>query len=117
LIIIKLHITKRDDLEDCSQRHRFCFAVIDLDISEKYPSNYVCILPVNIGKSKNQNIYEKIFGEKSTQQAMVLLGDALKVIGDSEIKREIERRTKYPCPKILTLLNAAVVETCFYLGV
>ena len=103
--MIKLHITKRDDLEDYSQKDRFCFAVIDLDISEKYPSNYVGTLPVNIGKNKNQNIYEKIFGEKSAQRAMVLLADALKVIGDSEIKREIERRIKLLAPKSINLIK------------
>jgi len=115
--MIKRHITKRDYLEDYSQRHRFCSAVIDLDISEKYPSNYVYILPVNIGKSKNQNIYEKIFGEKSTQQAMILLADALKVIGDPEIKREIEQRIKLLAPKNINLIKCCICGNLFLPGV
>jgi hypothetical protein len=102
---LKLHIIKRDDLEDYSQRHRFCFAVIDLSKSESYPSNYVCMLPVNIGKSNDQNIYGKIFGEKSTEQAKGLLADALKVVEDSEIKREVERRIKLLDPKKVTQIK------------
>jgi hypothetical protein len=65
----------------------------------------VCTLSVNTGKSKNQNIYEKIFGGKNTEQAIVLLNDALKGIEDSEIKSEIERRIKLLGPKNVSLIK------------
>jgi hypothetical protein len=96
---LKLHIIKRDDLEDYSQRHRFCFAVVDLSKSKSYPSNYVCMLPVQIKKSKNENIFQKLFGEKSVEQAKFLLNDALKNVDDSEIKFEIEHRLKLLDPQ------------------
>lgn len=59
----------------------------------------MCMLPVHIGKSKNKNIYEEIFVEKSTEQAKVLLADALKEVKDSEIRAEIDRRIKLLEPK------------------
>jgi hypothetical protein len=63
------------------------------------------MLPVNIGKSNDQNIYGNIFGEKSTEQAKGLLADALKVVEDSEIKREVERRIKLLEPKKVTQIK------------
>lgn len=91
---LKLHVIKREDLEDFSQRHRFCFSVIDLTKSKSYPLNYVCMLPVYIRKSKNENIFQKLFGDKSIEQAKILLIDALKNVDDSEVRVELERRLK-----------------------
>lgn len=104
---LKLHIIKRDDLKDYSQRQHFCIAVIDLSKSESYPLNYVCTFPALIGKSKNLNIYEKFFGEKSIEQAKVLLTDALGEVWDSEIKGELERRLKLLEPK-----NVSQIKCC-----
>jgi hypothetical protein len=91
---LELHITKRGNLEDYSNWHRFCFAVIDLSKSEGYPSNFVCVLPVQIRENKNASAFEKLFGEKSVEQAKILLTAALKSADDSEIRVEIERRVK-----------------------
>lgn len=96
---LKLHIIKRDDVEDYSQRNRFCFAVIDLSKSKSYPSNYVCVLPLQPRKSNNENSFEKVFGEKSVEQAKMLLTGALKTVDDSEVRVEIERRLKLLEPK------------------
>jgi hypothetical protein len=96
---LKLHIIKRDDLEDYSKRHRFCFAVIDLNKSASYPLNYLCMFPAHIGVGGNRSNYEKIFGEKSLEQAEVLLNNALNEVEDFEIKVELERRLKLLEPK------------------
>lgn len=58
---LKLHIIKRDNLEDYSNWHRFCFAVIDLSKSENYPSNFVCVLPVQIRENKSANNSANVF--------------------------------------------------------
>ena len=100
---LKLHIIKRDDLEDYSTRHRFCLAVIDLSKSKSYPLNYVCMLPVEIRKSKNENIFQKLFGEKSVGHAKILLTDVLKNVDDSEVKVELERRLKLLEPKAIEI--------------
>jgi hypothetical protein len=91
---LELHIIKRDNLEDYSNWHSFCFAVIDLSRSESYPSNFVCVLPVQIRENKNASDFENLFGEKAVEQAKVLLTAALKSADDSEIRVEIERRLK-----------------------
>ena len=85
---------KRDDLNNYSARHRFCFAVIDLNKSEDYPLNFVCLLPVQIRKNKDASAFEKLFGEKGVEQAKILLTEALKGAEDSQIRVEIERRLK-----------------------
>ena len=96
---LKLHIIKRDNIEDYSKRHRFCFSVIDLDKSKSYPLNYICILPSQANKIENANTFVKLFGEKSNEQAKILLTDALNEVDDSEIKAELERRLKLLEPK------------------
>jgi hypothetical protein len=97
---LKLHIIKREDLEDYSLRHRFCFSVIDVSKSKSYPSNYVCMLPAQIRKNKNENIFQKLFGDKSIEQAKILLTDALKTVDDSEVRVELERRLKLLEPEM-----------------
>jgi hypothetical protein len=91
---LKLHIIKREDVADYSKRHRFCFAVIDLRKSKSYPSNFVCMLPMQLRTSKNENGFGRVFGENSVEQAKALLTAALKTVDDSEVRVEIERRLK-----------------------
>ena len=51
------------------------------------------MLPVQIKKSKNENIFQKLF-RKSVEQAKLLLIDALKNVDDSQVRSEIEHRLK-----------------------
>ena len=95
----KLHIIKREDIFDYSSRNRFCFAVVDLRKSKTYPSNFVCMLPMEVRKNKNENGFGRFFGENSVEQAKLLLTDALKTVDDSEVRVEIERRLKLLEPK------------------
>jgi hypothetical protein len=55
------------------------FAVIDLDRSEKYPQNFVSLLPKNINSAaKPANVFEGLFGNESIKIAKRLLEKALK---------------------------------------
>jgi formylmethanofuran dehydrogenase subunit E len=95
---LKLHIIKGDDLDDYSSRNRFSFAVIDLLKSKNYPSNFVCLLPERIRKDKAATVFEKLFREKSFEQAVNLLTEMLKSAEDSEVRVEIQRRLKLLSP-------------------
>src|SRR3989337_3379414 len=90
---LSLLVCRIEAEEDYSVTKRFRFAVVDLDKSNSYPSNFVCMLPTHINdKGKNPNIFFQVFGERSVEQARALLGKALETEDDSEVKTEIERR-------------------------
>ena len=74
---------------------RFRFAVVDLDKSKSYPSNFVCMLPTQIsGKTRMESIFMQVFGDKSLKQARTLLAEGLKAEEEPEVKAEIEKRLK-----------------------
>lgn len=92
---ISLHILKHDNLKDYSSGKRIRFAVVDSERASKYPSNFVCMLPLRVSTDgKAPSVFVKLFGEKSLETAKKLLHEALKKEQDSEIKVEIERRIK-----------------------
>ena len=72
------------------------FAVVDSEKSQSYHSNFVCMLPMKIGEG---SAFVKLFGEKSLEQAQLLLKDSLKRESDSEVHAELERRLKILEPK------------------
>jgi hypothetical protein len=79
---------------------RFRFAVLDLDRSRDYPANFVCLLPTTVSnEGKSNNVFFKIFGNKSLEQAKLLLTEALKNENEPEVKVEIERRLTLLEPK------------------
>jgi hypothetical protein len=86
------------DNNNCLRRS-FRFAVVDLSKSKSYPQNFVCVLPVQLGKGKSESAFLKVFKDKSLEQAKALLKDALKREDDSEVKAEIERRLLLLEPK------------------
>jgi hypothetical protein len=78
----------------------FRFAVIDLDKSRDYPANFVCILPTLVSNyGKSQTVFFKIFGNKSLEQAKLLLIEALKNESEREVRVEIERRLMLLAPE------------------
>lgn len=88
---LKIFLADVDNYDDLIRRFRF--AVLNLDKSQDYPANFVCILPtqfVNNGKTNSQFI--NIFGDKSQEQAKSLLTEALKNEDNFIIKEEIRRR-------------------------
>ena len=97
---LRLYVSKKDDMRDHTQSHYIRFAVVDLDRSQHYPSNFVCMLPQQAGgKCNPSSVFAKAFGNNGLELAKRLLTMALKVEGDSEIKAEIEKRLKLLEPK------------------
>jgi formylmethanofuran dehydrogenase subunit E len=84
-----------DNVRDYSVGKRFRFAVVDLDKSKSYPSNFVCVLPTQMSdKGKSKSVFLQVFGDKSTEQARALLNKALETEEEPEVKAEIEKRLK-----------------------
>ncbi len=90
---VKLKIFKMKGASGTSLAQRYRCAVVDLDRPEKYPSNFVCMLPAQIGSDKH-SVFVKLFGDKSVELASQLLTDALEAEIDVETKAEIGRRLK-----------------------
>jgi hypothetical protein len=81
------------------QSYHIRFAVVDMDKSQDYPSNFVCMLPKQVSNSKQHSVFAKVFGNYSSELAKRLLTEALETEGNSEIKAEIEKRLKLLEPK------------------
>ena len=90
---IKLQIFKMKETSETSLAQRYRCAVVDLDKPEKYPSNFVCMMPAQIGSDKH-SAFVKLFGDKSVELASQLLTDAFETEVDIETKAEIGRRLK-----------------------
>jgi len=87
---IKLKVFAEDSKE-IGRYYRL--AVIDMEKSHQYPANFVCLLPTVINNDeKSQNTFSKMFGNRSKEQAELLLIEALKNEDEREVKAEIERR-------------------------
>ena len=82
-----------DDANDRSRRN-FRFAVVNFSKSTSYPQNFVCMLPSQFGKGKTDCAFSKLFGDKSLEQAKVLLKAAWELEDDYEVRVEIERRLR-----------------------
>jgi formylmethanofuran dehydrogenase subunit E len=99
-----------------SGRH-YRFAVIDTEKSHVYPSNFVCLLPTVINNDeKVQNLFSKIFGVKSQEQAELLLTKALKNESEGIVKDEISRRLALIAPKKYLQKRCLVCGKFFYYG-
>ena len=98
---LRLQKFKTDStVENNFSQSTFRFAVVDFNRSESYPSNFVCMLPVNLGTAaKSNSVFLQIFGDKSFEQAKSLLKAAWEREDDSEVKSEIERRLKQLEPR------------------
>jgi hypothetical protein len=111
---VRLQIFKQDDVNDYSLGRRFRFAIVDLDKSQSYPSNFVCMLPAQIsGEGKPHSIFLQVFGDKSIEQAKALLTGALETEDDSEVKAEIERRLKLLEPKPVSQIECSACGKFF----
>ena len=111
---LRLCVSKRDDMRDHSQSYYIRFAVVDLDRSQSYPSNFVCMLPQNMGvDGKPSSVFSKVFGTDSLELAKRLLTKASKAEDDSEIKAEIEKRLKLLEPKPAVQVKCRVCGNFF----
>jgi hypothetical protein len=82
--------------DDWPSGKRFTFAVVDLDRSDSYPHNFVCMLPLRLSPEGKQpeTVFQRVFGDRSLEQAKALLHGALETEQESQVKAEIERRLK-----------------------
>ena len=93
---LRLQKFKTDSVENNFLQSNFRFAVVDFHRSESYPSNFVCMLPMKVGEG---SVFVKVFGDKSLEQAKLLLKESLKRENDFAVKVEIEKRLKLLEPK------------------
>ena len=111
---LRLYASKLEDAKVYSQRGYIRFAVIDLEKSENYPANYVCMLPLQPSiNGKGHNIFSELFGKDSLELAKRLLNEALKTEHDSEIKANIEERLKLLEPKSPVQVKCCVCGNFF----
>ena len=69
--------------------------VVDLDKSNRYPLNFVCVLPRYFRiLEKRSSKFAKLFGEKSLCMAKKLLVEAFRKEDDPEIRAAINKRIK-----------------------
>ena len=101
----RLLVFTQDYVDGASLKTHFRLAVVDLDKAKTYPSNFVCLLPLQINEArKTSNVFFRVFGNKSLEQAKALLKEALKGEDEPEIKAEMERRLKLLEPKTVNQL-------------
>ena len=92
---LSLYITKNYNIKNYTKPAHIRIAVIDTDMSKKYPDNFVCILPRTYNpNSKNPNKFQLKYGEQSKQIIEELLSKALTTEEDQAIKRELLKRLK-----------------------
>ena len=92
---LSLSIFKQKELNDYLGKKRIRFAVVDLDRSNEYPVNFVCILPKQIKENGGyQTKFESKFGDESLDLAKRLLKHSLRAENDWEVKQEIIERLK-----------------------
>lgn len=78
---------------------QFSFVVIDLNIGQEYPQNFLCVFPRNLfRKNQRSNLkrskFAKIFGEQTHKIARRLLQEALRKETDKEARCHIESSLK-----------------------
>jgi hypothetical protein len=96
-------------MKDYTKSSHIRIAVIDKDISKKYPENFVCILPRTFNpKSKNPNKFQEKYGNKSKQIIEELLNKALKSEEDQAIKKELLKRLQILNPKPKNIVKCSV---------
>jgi hypothetical protein len=96
---VRLQVFEYYGNNDNYLRRSFRFAVVDFSKSKSYPQNFVCVLPVQLGKGKVDSAFLKVFKDKSLEQAKALLKAAFEREDEPEIKAEIERRLMLLEPK------------------
>lgn len=106
---LKLHITKNYNLKNYLKPSHIRIAVIDTDISEQYPANYVCILPRTFNpNAKNPNKFQKKYGNHSQELIINLIKQTLDSVEDQDIKKELYTRLKILKPKSKNLVKCNV---------
>jgi hypothetical protein len=107
-------MTKNYNVENCNKPSDIGIAVVDLDLSDIFPANFVCTLPKRLMvTSQNQSEFQKKFGEKSYQILINLLEKALETTDDPNFKEELEVRLKLINPKSKNLVICSICRKNF----
>lgn len=106
---LSLHLSKNYNIKD-PYKHTFInIAVVDLDVSDKYPANFVCLLPKKLmPNNKYESKFQKKFGDKSQQILNSLLEQAIKTAGDVEFIVELENRLRINNSGVKNLVSCNV---------
>lgn len=107
-INLKLYITKNYNVSDYTKPGHIRIAVIDKDLSKKYPRNFVCLLPRTINpNARLPNKFQQTYGNQSQELMKKLIKQALDTVEDQDIKKELLARLKIlnPKPKNLAKCN------------
>lgn len=110
---LSLYITKNYNVKDYTKTAHIRMAVIDKDLSKKYPANFVCLLPRSLNpNAKIPNKFQKKYGNQSQELMKKLIKQALDTVEDQDIKKELLERLKIlnPKPKNLTTCNVCGKE-------
>ena len=106
-------MTKNINVRDYQKPSHIKMAVINTDISNHYPANFVCILPkINNPNAKTPNKFQEKYGNQSQEIIKKLLNQALKKTEDQDIKKELLARIKLlnPKPKNMVKCNMCGIE-------
>lgn len=111
---LSLHMAKNYTVKNYNKPSFISLAVVDLDISDIFPANFVCTLPKRLMvASQNQPMFQKKFGKKSLQILNTLLEKALETTEDPDFKKELESRLKLINPNSKILVNCCVCRKNF----
>ena len=104
---LRLQVFTFDADDNNYLRRSYRFAVVDFSKSKSYPSNFVCMLPTQLGAGRSDCVFLQVFKEKSLEQAKALLKAAWEREDDSEVKAEIERRLMLLEPKVVNQIKCS----------
>jgi len=109
---LQLYITQKETKDYLIAQRRF--TVVDLDQSENYPLNFVCMLPLNLKEgTRSSSIFEGLFGKESVNVAKKLLEKALQSHSDLETKKAIQYRLKLLAPKPKNMVKCVICGNNF----
>lgn len=95
LMKLELKATKKQVNKASGWEESIVLAVIDLDKSKAYPTNFVCMLPADLKpRTKQPSIFMQTFGDEAPKLAKTLLLKALNGEDNAEVKNEIHKRLK-----------------------
>ena len=103
---LTLYMSKNYNVENYNKPSFIKIAVIDLDIADNYPDNFVCLLPKRLFvASQVQSIFQKKFGKNSSKILKCLLEQTLTTTDDPDYKKELKSRLKIINPKSKSIIK------------
>ena len=93
---LQLYIIKHYGLKYRAKGMQIRFAVVDKNKANRYPANFLCLLPRLVNpRLKQKYKFIELFGSESPQLAQDLLNRALITENDTNIREAIIKRLKF----------------------